>query len=94
MVRYALPVEGLPEAYRRQCQEALQRTAKGCARVRSVYYPVPAHAVARLEIDERLGVLYVHLRGSRADSEDACIWVVSGVRLEDNRPVHAVMKVP
>lgn len=93
IARYAVPFEGLSTDHRRQCREALQRAAKGYARVQSVYYPVPAHAVARIEIDERLGVLYVHPRKGHADGEVACLWVVSGVHLADGRPVRALLKV-
>lgn len=93
IARYAVPLEQLTAEYRRQCREALQRAAKGYARVQSVYYPVPAHAVARIEIDERIGVLYVHPRSERADADVACLWVVSGVQVADGRPVRALFRV-
>lgn len=93
LARYAVPFEELKAEHRRQCREALQRAAKGYARVQSVYYPVPAHAVARLEIDERLGVLYVHPRPVHADADAACLWVVSGMQMRDGRPVRALLKV-
>lgn len=59
----------------------------------SVYYPVPAHAVARMEIDERRGVLYVHPRPGHIDADAACLWVVSGIQVADGRPVRALLKV-
>jgi hypothetical protein len=93
IARYAVPFEQLRAEYRRQCREALQRAAKGYARVQSVYYPVPAHAVARIEIDERIGVLYVHPRSERADADVACLWVVSGMQVTDGRPVRALFRV-
>ncbi len=93
IARRAVPFGGLTAEYRRRCREALQRAAKGYARVQSVYYPVPAHAVARIEIDERLGVLYVHPRKGRPDIAPACLWVVSGVQLADGHPVRAVLRV-
>ncbi len=93
IARYAVPFEQLRTEHRRQCREALQRAAKGYARVQSVYYPVPAHAVARIEIDERIGVLYVHPRSERADADVACLWVVSGVQVADGRPVRALLRV-
>jgi len=92
VARYALPVERLPLEHRRQCQDALQRVAKGYARVQSVYYPIPAHAVARIEIDERRGILYLHLRKGRAEGTAPCLWVVSGQRLADEQPVRALLK--
>ncbi|GIV15246.1 MAG: hypothetical protein KatS3mg022_0681 [Armatimonadota bacterium] len=93
IARRALCFEHLAAEHRRQCRDALQRAAKGYARVQSVYYPVPAHAVARLEIDERVGVLYVHPRKGRSDVVPACLWVVSGVQLVDGRAVRAVLRM-
>ncbi len=93
IARYAVPFEQLSAEYRRQCREALQRAAKGYARVQSVYYPVPAHAVARIEIDERLGVLYAHPRSERTDGDAVCLWVVWGVRVSDGRRVRALFRV-
>ena len=93
IARYAVPVERLSTDHRRQCRDALHRAAKGYARVQSVYYPVPAHAVARIEIDERLGVLYMHPRKGNVNGEATCLWVVSGVHLADGRPVRALLKV-
>ncbi len=93
MTRRAVPFQSLAEEQRRQCQEALQRAAQGYARVQSVYYPVPAHAVARIEIDERRGVLYVHPRRGQSETAPACLWVVSGVQITDGRPVRAVLRV-
>lgn len=93
IARRALPFGHLTEEHRRRCREALQRAAKGYASVQSVYYPVPAHAVARIEIDERVGVLYVHPRKGRSDTAPACLWVVSGVQLVDGHPVRAVLRV-
>ncbi|GIV21635.1 MAG: hypothetical protein KatS3mg023_3386 [Armatimonadota bacterium] len=93
MVRHAVPFERFRAEHRRLCREALQRAAKGYARVESVYYPVPAHAVARMEIDERRGVLYVHPRPGHIDADAACLWVVSGIQVADGRPVRALLKV-
>lgn len=93
IARRAVPFSGLTAKYRRRCREALQQAAKGYARVQSVYYPVPAHAVARIEIDERLGVLYAHPRKGHQDTAPACLWVVSGVQVADGHPVRAVLKV-
>ncbi|GBC95761.1 hypothetical protein HRbin16_01555 [bacterium HR16] len=93
IARRAVSFSGLTAEYRRRCREALQRAAKGYARVQSVYYPVPAHAVARIEIDERLGVLYVHPRKGHPDTAPACLWVVSGVQVADGHPVRAVLRV-
>lgn len=92
MHRRAVPFGCLNTEHRLQCREALQRAAKGYAHVQSVYYPVPAHAVARLEIDERLGVLYVYPCRRRTDTPFGCLWVVSGVRVSDGRPVRAVLR--
>ncbi len=93
ITRRAVPFRWLTEDQRRLCQQALQRTATGYVRVESVYYPVPAHAIARIEIDERRGVLYVHPRKGRSESAPACLWVVSGVQVADGRPVRAVLRV-
>lgn len=93
ITRRAVPFRSLAEEQRRQCQEALQRAAKGYVRVESVYYPVPAHAVARIEIDERRGVLYAYPSRGRLETVPACLWVISGVHLIDGRPVRAVLRV-
>lgn len=92
MHRRAVPFGYLNTEHRLQCREALQRAAKGYAHVQSVYYPVPAHAVARLEIDERHGVLYVYPCRRRTETPLGCLWVVSGVRVSDGRPVRAVLR--
>lgn len=91
--RRAVPFSALSAEHRRRCGDALQRAAKGYARVQSVYYPVPAHAVAQLEIDERLGVLYVYIRRGSANQSPGCLWVVSGRRVPDGYPVRAVLRV-
>jgi hypothetical protein len=93
ITRHAVPFGCLTTEHRRRCREALQQAARGYVRVQSVYYPVPAHAVARIEIDERLGVLYVHPRQGHSNVAPACLWVVSGVQMADGRPVRAVFKV-
>lgn len=92
MYRRAVPFGCLSTEHRLQCREALQQAAKGYAHVQSVFYPVPAHAVARLEIDERLGVLYIYPRRVRTDTPSGSLWVVSGVRMLDGRPVRAVLR--
>ncbi|MGQ9542399.1 MAG: hypothetical protein ACUVTY_15130 [Armatimonadota bacterium] len=92
MCRRAVPFGRLSTEHRLRCRKALQRAAKGYAHVQSVYYPVPAHAVARLEIDERLGVLYIYPRRGRTDTPSGCLWVVSGVQVPDGRPVRAVLR--
>lgn len=92
ITRRALAFRSLPEERRRVCQEALQRAAQGYVQVRSVYYPVPAHSVARIEVDERRGVLYIHPGRGRLDAAPACLWVISGVQLLDGRPVRAVLR--
>lgn len=91
--RRAVSFEVLDAEHRRRCGNALQRAAKGYARVQNVYYPVPAHALARLEIDERLGALYVYIRRGPMTTPPGCLWVVSGVRVQDGYPVRAVLRV-
>ncbi|MEJ5252365.1 MAG: hypothetical protein HPY54_02465 [Chthonomonadetes bacterium] len=91
--RRAVSFRQLNAEWRRRCVEALERAAKGYARVQSVYYPVPAHTVMRLEIDETLGVLYVYPRRGRNDMPPGCLWVVCGTRVMDGQPVRAVLRV-
>ncbi len=91
--RRAVPFRQLSAEWRRRCGEVLDKAAKGYARVQSVYYPVPAHMVVRLELDERLGVLYVYPCRGRNDTPPGCLWVVCGTRVMDGQPVRAVLRV-
>lgn len=91
--RRAVPYGMLSAPYRQGCREALQRAAKGYARVQHVYYPVPAHAVARIEMEERQGILYVYpRRRSSSSAAAACVWVVIGSRLVDGVAVRAIWR--
>lgn len=89
--RRVSPGQLAPEL-RQTCIEALERSAKGYAKLQSVYYPVPAHAVRRIEVDDRCGVLYVFPRTVRPSETPSCLWVVSGVRLTDGRSIRAALR--
>lgn len=91
LVCKATPFMRLPPPLRERCAAALQKAAQGYARAYSVYYPVPAHAAASIEVDEGNQLLYIRLRDSKDRAR--CVAVVWGKRLVDDQPVRAAVRV-
>lgn len=93
IARRAFAYGQLKAPYRQECQEALQRAAKGYAQVQYVYYPVPVQAVAHIEIDDQLGTLYVYPRQRQGQTAfPTSVWVVVGRRVSDGKAVRAVWR--
>lgn len=91
LVCKATPFMRMPPPLRERCAAALQKAAQGYARAYSVYYPVPAHAAASIEVDEGNQLLYIRLRDSKERAR--CVAVVWGKRLVDDQPVRAAVRV-
>ncbi|MCS6948905.1 MAG: hypothetical protein RMM06_00025 [Armatimonadota bacterium] len=93
LTRQAIPYRQLSAPYRQGCGEALQRVAQGYVQAQHVYYPVPAQAVVRIEIDETRGKLYAYPRATpHRATASACVWIVVGKRLADGRAVRAIWR--